>query len=172
MSKARAKSPFLLIETTSRSDLVERQLREYIMTNRLVPGHKLPSETRLSSEFGVSRTAVREGLKALEAVGVINTHQGKGHFVSQFDSAALADNLAISLSLDRPSLLDILGIRRTLETGYLSRAASLLVENDFEALEELVFRMRLKLKKPTTFIQEDMEFHRVLFRKLNNSVLI
>jgi DNA-binding FadR family transcriptional regulator len=172
MSKAKAKSPFTIIETTSRSDLVERQLREYIVTNRLMPGHKLPSETRLSSEFGVSRTAVREGLKSLKAVGVINTHQGKGHFVSQFDSAAIADNLAISLSLDRPSLLEILEIRKTLETGYLSRAAALLTEDDFETLEQLVLRMRLKLREPTTFLQEDMEFHRVLFRSLNNSILI
>ena len=172
MSKARSKLPFTIIETISRSDLVERQLREHIVTNRLAPGDKLPSESELSSGLGVSRTAIREGLRSLEAVGVITTHQGKGRFVSQFDSATMADNLAISLSFDQPSLREILEIRKTLETGFLSRAAALLTEDDLQVLEQLVHRMRLKLRKPTTFLQEDMEFHRVLFRKLNNRILL
>jgi DNA-binding FadR family transcriptional regulator len=172
MSKARAKSPFTVIKTTSRSGLVEQQLREFIVNNKLVPGHRLPSESELSSELGVSRTAIREGFKSLEAVGVINAHQGKGRFVSKFDSGAIADNLAISLTLDRPRLQEVLEIRKALETGFLSQAASLLNEEDFEALERLVRRMNLKVKEPTTFIQEDMEFHRILFRKLNNRVLL
>lgn len=163
---------FNVIETTSRSGLVERQLREYIMGSRLVPGHRLPSENELSGRLGVSRSAIREGLKALEAVGVITTHQGKGSFVSDFDSAAIADNLAISLRFDRPSLRDILEVRKALETGFLSRAASLLTGDDFQALEEVVRRMRQKLKEPSTFLSEDMEFHRLLYRKLNNEVLL
>jgi DNA-binding FadR family transcriptional regulator len=172
MSKARAKAPFTVIETTSRSGLVEQQLREFIVNNKLAPGHKLPSESELSSELGVSRTAIREGFKSLEAVGVINAHHGKGRFVSKFDSTAIADNLAISLTLDRPSLQEVLEIRKALETGFLAQAASLLKEEDFEALERLVGRMNLKVKEPTTFLQEDMEFHRILFRKLNNRVLL
>jgi DNA-binding FadR family transcriptional regulator len=170
MSKARTK--FTVIKTTSRSGLVEQQLREFIVNNKLVPGHRLPSESELSSELGVSRTAIREGFKSLEAVGVINAHQGKGRFVSKFDSGAIADNLAISLTLDRPRLQEVLEIRKALETGFLSQAASLLNVDDFEALERLVRRMNLKVKEPTTFIQEDMEFHRILFRKLNNRVLL
>jgi DNA-binding FadR family transcriptional regulator len=172
MRKARAKSPFTAIQTTSRSGLVERQLRDFILNNKLVPGHKLPSESELSIELGVSRTVIREGFKSLEAVGVINAHHGKGRFVGKFDFGAIADNLAISLTIDRPSLQHILEIRKALETGFLSQAASLLKEEDFVALERLVRRMNLKVKEPTTFLQEDMEFHRILFGKLNNRVLL
>jgi DNA-binding FadR family transcriptional regulator len=172
MSKARAKSAFTTIATTSRSELVEHQLRDFILNNKLVPGHRLPSESELSNNLGVSRTAIREGLKSLEAVGVINAHQGKGRFVGKFDSGAMADNLAISLTIDRPSLQDILEIRKALETGFLSQAASLLQEEDFVALERLVRRMNLKVRESTTFLQEDMEFHRILFSKLNNRVLL
>ena len=172
MSKARARSTFTAIETTSRSELVEHQLRDFILNNKLVPGHKLPSESELSNDLGVSRTAIREGLKSLEAVGMINAHHGKGRFVGKFDSGAIADSLAISLTIDRPSLQDILEIRKALETGFLSQAASLLQEVDFAALERLVRRMNLKVKESTTFLQEDMEFHRVLFSRLNNRVLL
>jgi DNA-binding FadR family transcriptional regulator len=172
MSNARVKAAFSVIETTNRSELVERQLRQFIMNNKLVPGNKLPSESELSSELGVSRTAIREGLKSLEAVGVINAQQGKGRFVSKFDSGAIADNLAFSLILDRPSLQEVLEIRKALETKFLSQAAVLLVDDDFEALGQLVRRMSRKVKEPTTFLQEDMEFHRILFRKLNNRVLL
>jgi DNA-binding FadR family transcriptional regulator len=172
MSKAKAKSPFTAIETTSRSGLVEQRLREFIVNNKLVPGHRIPSESELSSELGVSRTAIREGLKSLEAVGVINAQHGKGRFVSKFDSGAIADNLAISLTVDRPSLQEILEIRKALETRFLSQAVGLLDEEDIEALDRLVLRMSLKVKEPTTFLQEDIEFHRILFRKLNNRVLL
>jgi DNA-binding FadR family transcriptional regulator len=172
MSKTNAHSPFSVIETTSRSGLVEQRLREFIVNNQLVPGHRLPSETELSSELGVSRTAIREGLKFLEAVGVIDVRHGKGRFVGKFDSGAIADNLAISLTFDRPSLQEVLEIRKVLETGFLPQAASLLKKEDLATLEQLVQRMSLKLKEPSTFLQEDMEFHRVLFRKLNNRVLL
>lgn len=172
LTRESKKSDFTVIETTSRSGLVERQLREYIVTSRLVPGHKLPSENELSGRLGVSRSAIREGLKALEAVGAITTHQGKGRFVSEFNSAAIAAGLAISLRFDRPSLRDILEVRKALEMGFLSRAASLLTEDDYQALEEVVRRMRLKLKESRTFLVEDMEFHRLLFRRLNNRVLL
>jgi len=174
MTRAIAKQDqaFNVIETTSRSGLVEQQIREYIMGSKLVPGHRLPSENELSGKLGVSRSAIREGLKALEAVGVITTHQGKGSFVSEFDSAAIADNLAISLRFDRPSVRDILEVRKALETGFLSQVAPLLTTDDFQALEIVVDRMRQKLKKSKTFLLEDMEFHRLLYRKLNNRVLL
>ena len=172
LARESKKPVFTVIETTSRSGLVERQLREYIVTSRLVPGHKLPSEHELSGRLGVSRSAIREGLKALEAVGAITTHQGKGRFVSEFNSAAIAESLAISLRFDRPSLRDILEVRKALEMEFLSRAAALLTEDDYKALEEVVRRMRLKLKEFRTFLVEDMEFHRLLFRRLNNRVLL
>jgi DNA-binding FadR family transcriptional regulator len=174
MSRAIAKQDqaFNVIETTSRSGLVEQQIREYIVGSKLMPGHRLPSENELSAKLGVSRSAIREGLKALEAVGVITTHQGKGSFVSEFDSTAIADNLAISLRFDRPSVRDILEVRKALETGFLSQVAPRLTTDDFQALEMVVDRMRQKLKKSKTFLLEDMEFHRLLYRKLNNRVLL
>jgi DNA-binding FadR family transcriptional regulator len=172
MNKTGRKSAFRVIPTMTRAGLVEQQLRDYIINNTLEPGHKLPSESELANQIGVSRTAIREGFKSLEAVGVIETHQGKGRFVGRFDSGAMADNLAISLTIDRASLREILEIRKALETVFLGPAAALLDPADFEELDLLVQRMTVKVKEPTTFLQEDMQFHRILFRKLNNRVLI
>lgn len=172
MNKTRGKSAFRAISTTTRAGLVEQQLRDYIINNSLEPGHKLPSESELANQIGVSRTAIREGFKSLEAGGVINTHQGKGRFVGRFDSSSIADNLAVSLTIDRASLKEILEIRKALETGFLAQAAALLGPEDFAELDRLVLRMGLKVREPATFLQEDMEFHRILFSKLNNRVLI
>jgi DNA-binding FadR family transcriptional regulator len=172
MNKITRKSAFTAISTTSRAGLVEQQLRDYIITNSLEPGHRLPSESELASQLGVSRTAIREGFKSLEAAGVIDTRQGKGRFVGKFDSSSMAENLAVSLTIDRASLKEILEIRKALETGFLAQAAALLGPEDFEELDRLVLRMGLKVKTPVTFLQEDMEFHRILFCKLNNRVLI
>jgi DNA-binding FadR family transcriptional regulator len=172
MNKTSTKSAFRAISTMTRAGLVEQQLRNYILNNSLEPGHKLPSESELAGRLGVSRTAIREGFKSLEAVGVIETHHGKGRFVGKFDSSAIADNLAVSLIIDRASLTEILEIRKALETGFLAQAAALLGPEDFQELDRLVLRMGLKMKAPSTFLQEDMEFHRILFSKLNNRVLI
>jgi DNA-binding FadR family transcriptional regulator len=172
MNKTTRKSAFTAISTTTRAGLVEQQLRDYIVTNSLEPGHRLPSESELANQLGVSRTAIREGFKSLEGVGVIDTHHGKGRFIGKFDSSSIAENLAVSLTVDRASLKDILEIRKALETGFLAQAASLLGPEDFEELDRLVLRMGLKVKAPATFLQEDMEFHRILFCKLNNRVLI
>ena len=156
----------------TRAGLVEQQLRDHVINNNLEPGHKLPSESELANLLGVSRTAIREGFKSLEAAGVIDTQHGKGRFVGKFDASSIADNLAVSLTIDRASLKDILEIRKALETGFLAQAAALLRPEDFEELDGLVLRMGLKVKEPATFLQEDMEFHRILFSKLNNRVLI
>jgi DNA-binding FadR family transcriptional regulator len=172
MNKTTRKSVFTAISTTTRAGLVEQQLRDYIITNSLEPGHRLPSESELANQLGVSRTAIREGFKSLEAVGVIDTHQGIGRFVGKFDSSSMAENLAVSLTIDRASLKEILEIRKALETGFLAQAAVLLGPEDFEELDRLVLRMGRKVKTPATFLQEDMEFHRILFCKLNNRVLI
>jgi DNA-binding FadR family transcriptional regulator len=172
MNKTSRKSAFTAISTMTRAGLVEQQLRDYIVSNSLEPGHKLPSEIELANQLGVSRTAIREGFKSLEAAGVIDTRHGKGRFVGKFNSRSIADNLAVSLTVDRASLKEILEIRKALETGFLAQAAALLEPEDFEQLNRLVLRMGLKVKEPATFLQEDMEFHRILFSKLNNRVLI
>src|ERR1700756_1421895 len=137
MNKTGRKSAFRVIPTMTRAGLVEQQLRDYIINNTLEPGHKLPSESELANQIGVSRTAIREGFKSLEAVGVIETHHGKGRFVGRFDSGAMADNLAISLTIDRASLREILEIRKALETVFLGPAAALLDPADFEELDLL-----------------------------------
>jgi DNA-binding FadR family transcriptional regulator len=172
LKRVNKKPAVAIIETKNRPGLVEWQLWEYILTSRLVPGQKLPSENKLSVSLGVGRSAIREGLKALEAVGAITAHQDNGHCGSEFNSAAIADCLATSLRFDLPSLREILEVRKALEVGFLSRATSLLTEDDFKALEEVVRKMRLKLKDGSTFPMEDMEFHQLLFRKLNNRVLL
>src|SRR5260221_5751240 len=134
MNKTTRKSVFTAISTTTRAGLVEQELRDYIITNSLEPGHRLPSESELANQLGVSRTAIREGFKSLEAVGVIDTHQGIGRFVGKFDSSSMAENLAVSLTIDRASLKEILEIRKALETGFLAQAAALLGPEDFEEL--------------------------------------
>lgn len=171
-TRAREKPTFAVIKTISELELVERQLWDYIVNNRLACGQKLPGEKELSIRLGVRRSAIREGLKALEAVGAIAAHRANGHFETKFDSAANADSLPLSLRFDERSLRDLLEVRKSLELGFLSNAASLLREEDFKALKEVVDQMRLNQKDVRAFVVEDMEFHKLLFNRLDNPVLL
>ena len=74
---AKQDQAFNIIETTSRSGLVEQQIREYIMGSKLVPGHRLPSENELSGKLGVSRGRKARGLAQLRDSSVASAHQGR-----------------------------------------------------------------------------------------------
>jgi DNA-binding FadR family transcriptional regulator len=171
-TRVRAKPTFTVTKTANELDLVERQLWDYIVTNRLAPGQKLPSENELSVRLGVPRSTIREGLQALEAVGAITARRNNEHFMNKVESAANADSLPISVRFDERSLKELLEVRKSLELGFLADAASLLREDDFKALKEVVHQMRLNRKDVRAFLAEDMQFHKLLFTRLDNLVLL
>ncbi|TIT84305.1 MAG: FadR family transcriptional regulator, partial [Mesorhizobium sp.] len=76
---------------------VQESLRNYIEANRLKAGDALPPETFLAQQLGVGRNSVREAIKALESIGILETRRGIGVFVKEFSFKPLLDNLAYGL---------------------------------------------------------------------------
>lgn len=154
------------------ADLVEAKLRHLIVSSNLRPGDKLPSENALASHLGVGRNAVREALRSLHGLGIVEARHGKGHFLKGLDFERLASGLAYSLVISRSSLGDLLHIRRALETAFLEEAIGRLGPSDVAKLEALVCQMHGKLRGMQTFVLEDCAFHRLLFKNLNNRPLL
>jgi DNA-binding FadR family transcriptional regulator len=151
--------------------LIQERLKDYLLRSGLRPNDQLPSEYELSNKLGTSRSAVREALRSLEAIGMIEVRRGKGRYLRPFNFASFTENLAYSLVLDATSIHDLLEVRRSLEVSFLPQAASALTRADITSLRTILRRMRSKAEAGKPFVAEDMEFHQLLFSRVSNDLL-
>lgn len=150
---------------------VQERVMAYILDEGLKPGDALPSENQLAKSLGVSRTAVREAMRGLEATGIIETRHGVGRRVKTFAFGNIADHLAYALTVDLGSILDLLDVRRALEVAFLAAAIDEVTTEQLTTLDKLVADMRTRAADGHPFGAVDMDFHRELFRGVENRVL-
>lgn len=150
----------------------EAHLRRYIVEGGLVPGDRLPSEAELVAVVGSSRIVVREALRSLEALGVIEARAGSGWFVRGFDVSVAARTFARSLAFHPHALLDLFVVRRATEADLYDGIAGHLSDTDLAALDELVDRMRWRAARGAHFPAEDAAFHRHLAAASGNAVAL
>lgn len=150
---------------------VQESLRDYIDQNDLGPGAPLPPEGELAQQLGVSRNSVREGIKALESVGILETRRGIGVFVKAFSFEPLLDNLAYGLGSALKQIEEVIIIRRTLEVGLIDKTVELIGPDDLRELRETLAKMKAHAERGESFPEEDRHFHRLLFRNQDNEVL-
>ena len=150
---------------------VQESLRSYIEDNQLKAGDPLPPESFLAQQLGVSRNSVREAIKALESVGVLETRRGIGVFVKEFSFQPLLDNLAYGLGDGLRDIEELRELRRVLETGLIHKTVEMIGEEDLAALRQVTERMRQRAERNESFVEEDEQFHRLLFRCQNNRML-
>jgi DNA-binding FadR family transcriptional regulator len=154
------------------SDSTAAQLRRYLIERGLQPGDRLPGETTLAAEIGASRLTVREGLRGLEALGLLEARAGAGWYLRHFDVSTAARTFAWSLAFHPSALLDLLDVRRATEALVVASLAGRLHERDLAMLDELVERMRWQASRGKLFVAEDREFHTRLFAASGNRVAL
>lgn len=155
-----------MLETLPRRkirDVVAERLKAYIVSEALVPGDRLPTETELAEQFGVSRLSLREATKALEFLGIVESRTGVGLTVGQIDLQRVTDHLGFHPALHRADPLQLIETRIIIETGVLPHVARRM-DGDaalYESLQEIVDRFRAA-RDLQTWINLDIEFHRAL----------
>jgi DNA-binding FadR family transcriptional regulator len=151
---------------------VQDRIKRYIVEHELQGGDALPPETRLTRELGVSRSSVREAVKALESLGILETRPGRGLYVRPFSLDPILDNLAYSLLFDRDSIVELLDVREQLEVGLLPLAAGALSPAQLELLHGLVRRQREKAERGESPLEEDRFFHRTIMEATGNRLAL
>ena len=151
---------------------VQDAIRRYILDHDLKPGDPMASEVELARRLGVSRNSVREAVKSLQSLGVLESRHGSGLFVRAFSWDPLLDNLSYDLMKDVRALAELLDIRRILELGMVGQAVRLLTDEQRRELHVLLDRMQARAGLGEGFPEEDREFHRVLFRELGNGTFL
>lgn len=111
------------------------RIRELILSGDLDPGSRLPTERELGGMLGVSRGSVREAIRELAALGIVETRQGSGTYIRPIDGAKLFAPLDFTLRVDPGSLLHLFELRRCIEPAAASLAAARGSEAAFASLE-------------------------------------
>jgi DNA-binding FadR family transcriptional regulator len=151
---------------------VQNIIKNYILENNLAAGAPLPPEAELARQLGVSRSSVREAVKALESLGILETRRGSGLFVQDFSFEPLLENLPYGLLFALPQLADLLAVRRVLETGMVEAALAVITPEQLSHLRGLTRQMLACAEQGQTFPDEDRDFHTTLFAGLQNQVLL
>lgn len=147
-----------------------RKLLDYLLSGVLVPGDRLPSERELSRTFGVGRSAVRDALKPLSLLGIIDVRQGDGTYLRATESELLPKAVEWGLLLGEQSAVDLVEARRHIEVALATLAAQRRSEEDLSELRRLLREMQ-DAGSDDEFIEADIAFHLRLAEAAGNSVL-
>ena len=154
---------------------ITEQIQSRIMAGELRPGDKLPPERELAEQFGVSRTAVREAVKALHEKGLIEVQPGKGTFISNITastSEVMRDSLDLIVNVGLVNgLVDLVQVRALLEPGIAALAAEMATAEDIQAMQQAVDTMDTALDDADVYVEADLEFHRALAKASQNSLI-
>ena len=157
---------------------VARELMARVMTGQYNPGELLPVEPKLVSEFGVSRTVIREAVRSLNDKGIISVRQGSGMRVEPPDQWSYLDPVVLFELVKAgrsPTLFDeLLEGRRILEVQLVGLAASKRTPEDVRGLADLLARMREHVRDPdpAEYNNLDLAFHDLIARAARNRLLL
>jgi DNA-binding FadR family transcriptional regulator len=156
----------------TRSIEVQEAVKKIILQRRLVAGDPLPTEVELMDELGTGRNTVREALKVLEAVGIVDIRHGFGTFVGRMSLAGLVDELAFHTRLSlHDSLGHLIEVREALESGLVHRLIDLDPEPDLSPAAGVIVQMEAEAKVGAVSPETDRHFHDVLYRPLGNPLV-
>jgi len=141
------------------------------------PGSRLPTEKDLAAQFGVSRGSLREGVRALAALGVLEPRQGDGTYVTSLDPRTLLSPLGFLADLQLPAhATDLLAVRRVLEAESVALAATRITDDELAELDQVLAVVDRNLESApdldlVAIIHADTEFHRLIARASGNRPL-
>jgi len=147
---------------------VQEEVKAYIIKYDLKPGDALPPETELAQQLNVSRNSVREAVKALEALGILEARAGSGLFVRDFSFDPIVNNLPYAMLFGVKQLSDMLEIRFHIEYGMSQKVVEMITPEQLETLREVLLQMRKAAERGEYSDQADRAFHRHLYDNVNN----
>ena len=164
--------PFTPIKTTNISKLVMESIKQALLRRSLQPGDRLPTETELCESLGVGKSSVREAIKMLEVLGVVETRQGEGTYIAKKIAETSVNPLVYQLLIDDGSVSDILELRRMFEPSYTLLALEKATDEDISRIQEVHSRFCSEVESGTQTAESDMAFHHAILDATHNPFII
>jgi GntR family transcriptional repressor for pyruvate dehydrogenase complex len=159
------------IKKTRIHEEVFSQIHQLITAGRFKAGDQLPSERELAETFKVSRTSVREALRALESQGLVVSRTGSGNFVADLPVESLVGPLARLLIDEKRALADIFEVRKLIEPQIAALAAERASRHDIARLKRIVAKQAGAVSRGETGVEADAELHFSIGRATRNQAL-
>jgi GntR family transcriptional repressor for pyruvate dehydrogenase complex len=150
---------------------VAQQIQHKIL-HGLSPGDLLPPELQLAQSFGVSRGTIRDAIRGLELMGLVDRHQGRGTTVRRLTAESHRDPLSAALVQQRYKVKELLDIRKILEPALARRAAAHVTTAEIDELEQILRRQEEKVQRHELAIEEDCAFHYNIAMAADNGVVL
>ncbi|MDR2257114.1 MAG: FCD domain-containing protein [Arthrobacter sp.] len=158
-----------------RSRALQHEIMALILERGLLPGDPLPTELELVEELGVGRNTVREALKVLQAIGIVDVRHGYGMFVAKKKLDALAVTLEfharMSLAHSGREAVELVDVRQALESELIAATVDAMTPDALAAVLSAVQEMEACAERGASLVAADREFHRALFAPLENALL-
>lgn len=176
MSRFRAvshrKPDFEPLSKARRYEAVAEQIRKLIAAGKLKPGDKLPPERELCIRLGVGRSSIRDAIRTLAVMGILEPRHGHGTVVRDLTADSLIIPLRSVLNRKREMVGELLEVRRMLEPALAARAARNATDDELSHMQDVLRRHELKLHRGESTIEEDTQFHYALAVAARNSVVL
>ncbi len=166
---------FQNLKTENLQYLVQEEIKRYIINSGLKSGSPIPTEKELSEKLGISRTAIREGLKSLETLGIIEVKPGIGRFIKEFNFQAILDNLPYNIETNIKNFNDVLEVRVCLESWFISKDLNKYTERHIKKLKDILKEMEKQVERnfdEKELIETHSDFHCALYEVWDNKLLI
>jgi GntR family transcriptional repressor for pyruvate dehydrogenase complex len=164
---------YKVVRTSRLYEQIVQQIEDSVLNGSLKPGDQLPAERDLAQRLGVSRTAVREAVKALREKGLVEAYSGRGTFITDGTSQAARQSFDLMIKIGQqegaPHLAEL---RLILEPGIAALAATRIQEPELVAMREAVAVMDRAQKDPGAYIEADLDFHLALAEAVANPLIL
>ncbi|MBK5431109.1 FadR family transcriptional regulator [Bacillus mycoides] len=151
---------------------VSEAILTMIKNGTLKPGDKLLPVHQLAEQFQVGRSAVREALSALRAMGLIEMKQGEGTYVRNFDPSSLTKSLNNKLLMKKEDILNLLEVRKVLEVGAVRAAAAKRTEANLQNMKQWLDEMAKSIGDEKAGEKADFHFHMGIAESSHNNILL
>jgi len=159
------------VHRNSLSDEIVEQLMDLIARGVLKPGQRLPSEKELCLRFGVGRTTIREALRSMAVMGILDGRVGEGTFVAPDSRRYLEKALQWGLLIDRKSVNALVETRLMLESQTAYAAAARATADNLQEIAAALEGMQRCLDRPGEYLEHDLRFHLAIARATQNPIL-
>jgi GntR family transcriptional repressor for pyruvate dehydrogenase complex len=163
--------PFEAIPKTAVAEDIVAQLLLLIREKKLLPGDKLPPERELALMMGVSRPSLREALRSLSIMHIVELRHGSGTYIASLEPETLVEHLDFVFALDDSAYLQLFETRKILEPGICALAAQRISDEEIAQLEACVARSATGFEDPEAYFQADIDLHEIIIGAARNPLL-
>ncbi len=163
---------FSALEKTSIGLQAADAIKGLILSGELKPGDSLPPERELAAMLGISRPSLREAIRVLSALNVVEPRHGGGTFVTSLQPRELAQPINFLLQVDRMAFRHLLEVRQVLEVGAARLAAPRITDDQLAGLRDLTEQAELALGLPEPFLAFDFDIHTAIIEATGNPIYL